>query len=89
VRTIDTESTATAQQTQQPSLRLTIQNPASFLNHISERYISVGRIIMEFIDNALDDAEADFRENHFAYSQPVEVKIVIDRVCLDLLIYTC
>jgi len=60
-------------------LKLTIQNPASFLNHISERYISTGRIIMEFIDNSIDDAEQVYRANQFTYPSLVEIKVIIDR----------
>lgn len=35
---------------------------------------------MEFIDNSIDDAEQGFRANRFAYPEPVEIRIIIDRV---------
>ena len=36
---------------------------------------------MEFIDNSIDDAEQVYRTNHFAYPSPIEIKVIIDRVC--------
>ena len=35
-------------------------SPALLLNHMAERYPSTSRILMEFVDNAFDDAEALF-----------------------------
>ena len=39
-------------------LELQVTSPALLLNHMAERYTSTSRILMEFVDNAFDDAEA-------------------------------
>lgn len=39
-------------------LELHVSSPALLLNHMAERYTSTSRILMEFVDNAFDDAEA-------------------------------
>ena len=39
-------------------LELQVSSPALLLNHMAERYTSTSRILMEFVDNAFDDAEA-------------------------------
>ena len=41
------------------NLQLTISKPTLLLNHMAERYTSTPRVLMEFVDNAIDDAEAD------------------------------
>ena len=38
-------------------LSLTVSSPALLLNHMAERYSSTPRVLMEFVDNALDDAD--------------------------------
>jgi len=42
------------------NLELTVSSPALLLNHMAERYSSTPRVLMEFVDNAIDDAEAFF-----------------------------
>lgn len=42
---------------------LQISNPAALLNEIARRYESSERILMEFVDNALDDVEPLYRAN--------------------------
>ena len=37
-------------------------NAAHILNDIAQRYESTPRILMEYIDNAIDDAEAGYRK---------------------------
>lgn len=59
-------------------LNLQVSSPAMFLNHIAERYASTSRIIMEFVDNALDDAESMFDTEANAYTRPVNIDIVVD-----------
>ena len=38
-------------------LSLVVSSPALLLNHVAERYSSTSRILMEFVDNSLDDAD--------------------------------
>ncbi len=38
------------------TLDLQISDPVSMLNEIARRYESTERILMEYVDNALDDA---------------------------------
>src|SRR5436305_2438178 len=57
---------------------LQISNPAALLNEIARRYESSERILMEFVDNALDDAEVLYRANAEAYPFEVSVEVVVD-----------
>ena len=60
-------------------LQLRIGDPVALLNEIADRYQSPERVIMEYIDNALDDAEAWMRESGAdAYPGPVKIRIIID-----------
>lgn len=45
-------------------LALTVSSPAMLLNHMAERYTSTPRVLMEFVDNAIDDAEAFYTRNN-------------------------
>src|SRR5688572_11737647 len=62
----------------QPTLDLRISDPVSLLNEIARRYESVERILMEYVDNALDDAENVYRANADAYPSTVRIQIIID-----------
>lgn len=75
------------------NLELTVSSPALLLNHMAERYTSTPRVLMEFVDNAIDDAEAFFSRDYGehsdgeaaptdsfgGYSRPVEIDIFVDR----------
>ena len=52
------------------ALSLVVSSPALLLNHVAERYSSTSRILMEFVDNSLDDAEALFDAAENAYRRP-------------------
>ena len=56
-------------------LSLQVSSPALLLNHMAERYISTSRILMEFVDNSLDDAEALFDHDTGAYSRNVTIDV--------------
>ena len=56
-------------------LSLQVSSPALLLNHMAERYVSTSRILMEFVDNSLDDAEAFFDPSANAYSRPVIIEV--------------
>lgn len=58
---------------------LQISDPASLLNEVARRYSSSERILMEYIDNALDDAETLYRNNADAYPFEVRIEVIIDR----------
>src|SRR5258706_1585212 len=62
----------------QTTFDLQISNPAALLNEIARRYDSTERILMEFIDNALDDAEALYRANAETYPFPIRIAITVD-----------
>ncbi|HXT16620.1 MAG TPA: ATP-binding protein [Gemmatimonadaceae bacterium] len=59
-------------------LELRISDPISLLNEIARRYESPERILMEYVDNALDDVEAMYRANADAYPYAVVIEILID-----------
>src|SRR5262245_42912107 len=58
---------------------LQISDPASLLNEVARRYSSSERILMEYIDNALDDAEILYRDNAEGYPFEVRIEVIIDR----------
>ena len=60
-------------------LQLQVSSPALLLNHMAERYLSTSRILMEFVDNALDDAEALYDGEADAYLRPVTVDVHVSR----------
>lgn len=62
----------------QLTLDLQISDPAALLNEIARRYESPERILMEYVDNALDDAEALYRANADAYPYEVRIEVVVD-----------
>lgn len=64
--------------TEQSTFDLQISNPAALLNEIARRYDSTERILMEFIDNALDDAEVVYRANAEAYPYPIRISVTVD-----------
>ncbi|MCI0604601.1 ATP-binding protein [bacterium] len=61
------------------SFDLTISNPAELLTEIARRYESTTRVIMEYIDNSLDDAEELFRNYGNVYPRPIGIDVTIDR----------
>ncbi|PYP82361.1 MAG: hypothetical protein DMF61_26635 [Blastocatellia bacterium AA13] len=64
----------------QPTLDLQISDPASLLNEVAKRYSSTERVLMEYVDNALDDVEILYRANADAYRSEVQIEILIDTV---------
>jgi len=64
--------------TGQSTFDLHISDPASLLNEVARRYNSTERILMEYVDNALDDAEKLYRENADAYPFEIRIEIIVD-----------
>ncbi len=60
------------------SRELRISAPADLLTNIAGLYQSANRVIMEYVDNALDDAEEIYHE-HGCYPQSIEISVSIDR----------
>jgi hypothetical protein len=60
------------------SFDLTISDPLLLLNSIAKRYESPARILMEFVDNPLDDAEEMFVRSGNRYPYPIRIGIRID-----------
>ena len=61
------------------TIDLEISDPVLMLNEVAKRYETTERVLMEYVDNALDDAEVLFRENENAYPYPIRIDITIDR----------
>lgn len=55
-----------------------VADPAFVLNDIASRYQSTERILMEYIDNAIDDAEKSYRENNNTYPHSVKIDVRVD-----------
>lgn len=60
------------------TIDLVISNPVVLLNEIARRYETTERILMEYVDNALDDAEVLYRQNSDAYPYPIEIDLTVD-----------
>jgi len=58
---------------------LTVSSPCLLLNHIAQRYTRTSRIIMEYVDNSLDDAEPLFDEDKGVYSREINIDVRINR----------
>lgn len=56
-----------------------IGDPVGLINNIARLYQSVTRILMEYVDNSLDDAEQVFRDSGGRYPEPVNIRVRIDR----------
>jgi len=59
---------------------LTVSSPCLLLNHIAQRYTRTSRIIMEYVDNSLDDAEALYDESTNSYSRPIKILVEVNRL---------
>ena len=57
--------------------RINIPDPQELLRHIAGMYQSATRVIMEYIDNSLDDAEAYYEERG-SYPYRIEVTVDVD-----------
>jgi len=58
---------------------LTVSAPSLLLNHIAQRYTRTSRIIMEYVDNSLDDAEALYKEKHDTYTRNINILVEVRR----------
>ena len=58
---------------------LEISDPVLLLNEIAKRYESTARILMEYVDNSLDDAEHLYRQNDGGYPFEIKIKVHINR----------
>src|SRR5207253_8108317 len=64
--------------TAKDSFDLEISDPVLLLNEIAKRYQSTPRILMEYVDNALDDAESIYRANAGVYPYDIRIEIHVD-----------
>eukprot|EP00300_Choanocystis_sp_HF-7_P004901 c13770_g1_i1.p1 GENE.c13770_g1_i1~~c13770_g1_i1.p1 ORF type:complete len:471 (-),score=118.74 c13770_g1_i1:656-2032(-) len=60
-------------------LSLTVSSPSFLLNNVAHRYTDTQRIVMEYVDNALDDAETFFNKETKSYTRPIIVELDVDR----------
>lgn len=58
-------------------LGLCISKPALLLNRIAQRYSRLSRILMEYVDNSLDDAEKLFHRGKKTYKKHVKITITV------------
>jgi len=67
-----------------PKLDLQISQPALLLNRIAQRYSRLSRILMEYVDNSLDDAETLFTGGTNSYGRNVKISVGIslDPTCV-------
>jgi len=56
-------------------ISLQISQPALLLNRIAQRYSRLSRILMEYVDNSLDDAEKLFDRVNGAYRRPISIVV--------------
>lgn len=61
------------------TIDLEISDPVLMLNEVARRYETAERVLMEYVDNALDDAEALYRENGGVYPYPIQIELTINR----------
>jgi len=66
--------------------RITISNPVNLINEIARRYSTLERVIMEYIDNSLDDADDAAKSNNNTYPYPISIDVVIDKTRQSILI---
>ncbi len=69
----------TTETTREWSGKITISDPITLINEIARRYETLERVIMEYIDNALDDADDMARENKGEYPYLIKIHVGIDR----------
>jgi hypothetical protein len=60
------------------AIDLNISDPVLLLNEIARRYETTERILMEYVDNALDDAAYLYRDNQGAYPYPIAIDVSLD-----------
>ena len=58
---------------------ITISDPLSLINEIAGRYETPERVIMEYIDNSLDDADDMVRFNGRKYPYHIKIQVIVDR----------
>jgi len=58
-------------------VKLRISKPALLLNRIAQRYSRLSRIIMEYVDNSLDDAESVFDRTLGKYERPISIMVEV------------
>jgi len=56
-------------------VKLHISQPALLLNRIAQRYSRLSRILMEYVDNSLDDAESLFDRVQNRYRRPISISV--------------
>jgi len=59
--------------------KITISDPVTLINEIAKRYETLERVIMEYIDNSLDDADDMAKENNGIYPYPIKIQVTMDR----------
>ncbi len=68
------------------TIDLEISDPVLILNEIARRYETAERVLMEYVDNALDDAEVLYHENEGRYPYPINIELILDLSAQQLII---
>jgi hypothetical protein len=68
------------------TIDLEISDPVLVLNEVARRYETTERVLMEYVDNALDDAEALYRDNGSRYPYPIRIEITVDMAASQVVI---
>ena len=58
---------------------ITISDPVTLINEIASRYETLERVIMEYVDNSIDDADDMAKDNNGKYPYNIKIKVIIDR----------
>lgn len=58
---------------------ITISDQVRLINEIAKRYETLERVVMEYIDNSLDDADDMAKENNGKYPYHIKIQVTIDR----------
>src|SRR5581483_3750558 len=60
------------------SIPIEVRDPTPFLNEVASRYASVSRVLLEYVDNGLDDAEHLYKENDGKYPRKILIDVLVD-----------
>jgi len=68
---------------------ITISDPVGLINEIAKRYETLERVIMEYVDNAIDDADDMAKDCGGHYLYCIRITLIIDREHIRVIISDC
>ncbi len=60
------------------TIDLQISDPVTMLNEVARRYETTERVLMEYVDNSLDDAEMLYRAHNQTYPYDIRIEVRLD-----------